>query len=74
MVPCASGRLLWVPAALAPGKRWVPHGGADGAPGSERGRKEAEEPHSGGNNQKTIYSFLQMATGAMWLTNTDEQV
>lgn len=43
------------------------------APSSERGRKEPEEPRPVGKSQKTIYSFLQMATGTIWLTNTDEQ-
>lgn len=42
-------------------------------PSSKRSRKEMQEPQSRGKSQKTIYSFLQMATGTIWLTNTDEQ-
>lgn len=44
-----------------------------GAPGSKRGRKEPKELWLVGKRQKTIYSFLQMATGTIWLTNTVEQ-
>lgn len=68
-LPAAHGQGLGRP----PRSRHPPAPGCRRAPSSERGRKEPEEPRPVGKSQKTIYSFLQMATGTIWLTNTDEQ-
>lgn len=76
---CCSWVSVALPAAHGQGlghalrSRHPPAPGCCGAPSCERGRNEPEEPQSVGKSQKTIYSFLQMATSTIWLTNTDEQ-
>lgn len=72
-VGTGAARGLCAPLELQEGGRVGPHGPEVRIPSSRRSRKELQELRPRGKSQKTIYSFLQMATGTIWLTNTDEQ-